>query len=317
MIDLVLQEDLSLDERERSLLYLFYRKFFRTEFAKNITPPSLDIFIETICLELFDRGIVTQFTLSILLANENWRNQITKRLPVKENLHDVLNEKGEQQLERISVLIADALPSRNKRTYQKYVFSDETVTAEKYFELHGKIVDLLPQFIARASKKHLHPLLVFEEIQKDMIQFFNLRTDTIGIGQNTIKNIANIFIRICFGKQIQMLDIIDKKLFLCGVSIRNDAEMGDKIAPDLARSSGQDRYADLQKRRDHYTKYMLAKLMEKNENDPILFHEKVCSFLLPDLENFLNLPMMREIFGSRSVLYSRLTTQGIPSGQVL
>jgi hypothetical protein len=34
---------------------------------------------------------------------------------------------------------------------------------------------------------------------------------------------------------------------------------------------------------------------------------KVLSLLLPDLENFLNLPMMRELFGSSAELYTRLT----------
>jgi hypothetical protein len=171
-------------------------------------------------------------------------------------------------------------------------------------------VDLLPQFIARSARKRSHPLLVFEEIQEDMIKFFYQRSPALGIGNTTtITNMSKIFIRICFGKQIQLLDIIEDKLFVCGVSIRNVVGMTGKIAPDLARVFDQDQYTILHNRRRRYTEYLLARSKEEHDyhTDTPCYQNKVLPLLLPDLENFLNLPMMRELFGSSAELYTRLT----------
>jgi hypothetical protein len=309
MIDLILQEELGVEEKLRALLYLFYRKFVNTEFARNITSPSFDLFIQKVCLELCDQGIVNEFIVNMLLSDEKGRRRLAKCLPKKTNLDELLRRDGEQSGGTILRLMADAPPARVQAPYQKYAFSEETVKSEKYFALHAQIVDLLPQFIARAASRHSHPLLVFEEIQRDAIQFFYQRSDELGIGKATISNISKIFIRICFGKQIQLLDVIEEKLFLCGVSVRNAPGMAGKIAPDLVRAFDQDRYAALQDRRQSYMKYLLAKFRESPGElaDAPASRNKVSSLLLPDLENFLNLPMMRNLFTSREALYTRLT----------
>jgi hypothetical protein len=174
-------------------------------------------------------------------------------------------------------------------------------------------VDLLPQFIARSKRRFSHPLLVFEAIQNDMSQFFYQRKDDLGIGMATIANISKIFIRICFGKQIQLLDIIEDKLFLCKVSVRSTGGTTVNIAPDLARTLDQEQYAVLRDQRRQYMHYLLDKLKNGQEEpfDSQTYRNWVYSLLLPDLENFLNLPMMRDLFESREVLYACLTK--IPS----
>jgi hypothetical protein len=310
MIDMVLEEDLGVEEKLRALLYQFYRKFARTEFAKNISPPGFDLFIQQVCVELCDHGLANAFIVNMLLQDEKGRNRLARHLPKKMSLDEVLRQDEEQAVNTILRLIADGSNTRARRSYQKYVFSEETVKAEKYFALHAQIVDLLPQFIARSESKHSHPLLVFEAIQKDMIRFFYQRRNEFGISAATIANISKIFIRICFGKQIQLLDVIEDKLFLCGVSVRSQSGMTGRIAPDLARTVDQDRYVVLQERRQHYMEHLLARFnaAQADQADTVQpSRNEVSSLLLSDLENFLNLPMMRELFASREALYKRLT----------
>jgi hypothetical protein len=309
MVDLVIQEDREDEEKLRDLLYLFYRKFIDTEFAKNITPASFDLFLQKICLELSDLGIVNPFIVNRLLQDQRGRDQLAKRLTKKANLNEVLRRDGERAGRTVLELLAAAPPGRGRGPYQKYDFSDETVKSDKYFALHSQIVDLLPQFIARSAHKHSHPLLVFQAIQNDMIRFFEQRSAALGIGKATIANISRIFIRICFGKQIQLLDIIEEKLFLCGASVRNKLGMAGGLAPELARTSHQEQYAALRERRRRYLGYLLKRLKggEGEPTDGAAPDRPTGSLLLPDLENFLSLPMMRDLFGSREILYARLT----------
>lgn len=312
MVDLVLHEELDTEEKLRELLYQFYSKFTKTEFAKNITPLNFDIFIQKVCSDLFNQGFANKFILNILLQDEKGRKNIAKLLPKKTSLDEMLRQYRRDQAVKIILSIVYETTDRHpKRAYHKYEFSEETAKSEKYFTLHSQIVDLLPRFIARSARKRSHPLLVFEEIQEDMIKFFYQRSPALGIGNTTtITNMSKIFIRICFGKQIQLLDIIEDKLFVCGVSVRNVLGMTGKIAPDLARVFDQDQYTILHNRRRRYTEYLLARSKEKHDyhTDTPCYQNKVLSLLLPDLENFLNLPMMRELFGSSAELYTRLTS---------
>ncbi|MGH9754837.1 MAG: hypothetical protein ACREA2_18830, partial [Blastocatellia bacterium] len=284
MIDVVLDQDLDAEEKIRELLYQFYRKFTKTEFAKNIIPLHFDIFIQKVCSDLFDLGFANEFILNTLQQGERSRKKIARHPPKKSNLDELLQ-------------------------YPKYEFSKETAKSEKYFALHMQIVDLLPRFIARSARKRRHPLLVFEEIQKDMIKCFNQRSQALEIGDAAITNMSKIFIHICFGKQIQLLDVIEDKLFVCGVSVRNALGTAGKLAPDLVRVFNQDRYSSLHDQRRRYMEYLLAKSKDEfdNHTDASFYQNKIYLLLLPDLENFLNLPMMQELFGTSATLYTRLT----------
>ncbi len=309
MVDLVLDEELDTEEKLRQVLYHFYSKFTKTEFAKNITPLNFDIFIQKVCSDLFNQGFANTFIVHILLQDEKGRKNIAKLLPKKTSLDATLRQYRRDQAVKIILGNVYETIDHPKRAYHKYEFSEETAKSEKYFTLHSQIVDLLPQFIARSARKRSHPLLGIEVIQEDMRECFYQRSPVLGIGNTTITNMSKIFIRICFGKQIQLLDIIEDKLFVCGVSVRNVLGMTGKIAPDLARVFDQDQYTLLRNRRRRYTEYLLASSKEEHDyhTDTPCDQNKVLSLLLPDLENFLNLPMMRELFGSSAELYMRLT----------
>ncbi len=284
---------------------LVYQKdcpFSKTEFYKFLVPPSSENSAEALCVkiskELLSQNIVTPQTLCFVIEDPKNDTALGKILKVNVGELRRTHTQNSFLFQELSLKLPTA-PTLSK----KMEFTQETAKSEHYWNAMQKISQKFPDFLQSPSQtSNLHPLQVLESFEQEILDFALHNNEILAsLTEDAIRNIVSSFCGIAFRKAKIVIHILETKMkvFL--------AAFPEETTPEMAVCPHYDsqKYENLEIERRQYVQY----LARKQENLKPLHHQNLGlspSIFKPELELFLKLPFMSDIFGKESeVLFLR------------